>query len=369
MKETNEKEIQIMISDGESLYFKALLEAMYSPDSLKSLPISHIVRILGLADRYCCDLVIGKCLDQLTKTKIKSVNDLNMRHLAVIPFIRQGKFQEGVKKFRGKCTEWLLDMFTRLEKKLCHSYYQESFMQLNIFALKELLTAKDLEVQSENSVLSCILMWAAVHRPSTSVLERLLKLIDIHSLTSNYLCDIVTSKNEVLHDVPSFKDWFIKAVSYHSFSSSRKAVIPSLGRRRIVDHNRCMSFTTTLGRKNNDSLDEDCTHFHTNGSTLLCNGYLISYTISIRSDDGTVFFMLDVPQLEKDDEIFFEADYHFNLHCKSAKQAPLLTVKKHVVHSGLWKSRDSDFIGNILPENYQATITNPLYGKLKIFIH
>ncbi len=371
MKETKQEEIEINIQENESKVFKTLLISMYNQNVLDNFSISEIQIITEIADRYCCDFVTERCLCLMNELLNEDISSLNECMKVVCRLDGRGRFQKNVNKLREQCRKKLFKSFNPLGSKNPDS--QVCFIRLNQLTLKEVFHLQELEVDSENSVLSCIIIWATRNNPSALELEELLHLVDAENLSSNYLNDVITSHHPLLSFVPSYNEWFADALRYHSFPKMRRLSTKSetlIGR---VYSTRCESFVVKLKERQNDGMENLMQIYEFSDETLLCKGYLINFTIFF-AKDRNISMKLSVPNiLGVNNEIFFRADFSVSLHSGNLSErdvkVPLFFVKKNVLFTEIEQFEELIHLKRVSVERMQEGFSSGFYAMFRINIH
>ena len=117
MKETTQNTVHLCIETGEALMFRKLLKIMYSSDAVQELSPLELLKIVILADRYCCDLVVDKCIVEISKEKM-NVKDLNHAMEIVFFLKKRDVFKKHVHILEDNCLVILLETFSPLEQKI-----------------------------------------------------------------------------------------------------------------------------------------------------------------------------------------------------------------------------------------------------------
>ena len=330
MKETREREVEIHLREGESKIFEKLIQAIYDPNVLLILSREDLFSMLQISDQFCCDMVTNKCVQKLNEIEVNSVEACNQVLGSLIALQRTTALLTD--KLRGvplQCREYLLETFSPLEEKLSSPYVLKQFLELKFVSFQLLMSRKNLVVPTENSILAAVILWARHNNPSISMMEGLLKIIRYEQLSSNYIHDVITPFHPSFILVPSFSQWFLKAIKYHSFSEKRKlATSQTLPARRIsktVELRRLtleFSQETTIreGHCRVYNFKEDVIHFW--------NGYHCQFEFYFR-DDGHVFVKLLIPNI-RDSEIYFEAEVRFALYYQGSRLYSILDTAKTV---------------------------------------
>ncbi len=370
LKEKREREVKIVVGQGESILFKKFLEAMYSLDTLESVPTCEIFGVMRLSERYCCDLIIEKCLECLATVEVNTAEDLNHGLQAVSSLAERAKFQQSVNSLKKQWTEKLISVYSPLEEKFNTTF--EPFLVLNVFTLVEILSSPNLEVESENSVLSCIILWAEANKPNALMLEKLLKCVNIQCLSSNYLNDVITPKHHILSKTSYFCEWFVRALQYQSFPESRRD-------KKDADKYQRMYVNPGINRKfltlrlTSDQAKSETGYawrLYNKSDYFICKGYIFAFQVGISGSNAALRLYFH-SLIGVDDEVFLSANFKFILDSsKSVKELkpespPLLFMDKKLMFTSREETGKFITLGNI-PANRMKEVYKELYAHLRI---
>ena len=309
MKETREKEVKVQVRQGQGQLFKKLIQCVYDPETINKLRLKDLVSIVELSDQYCCDLVMGKCVEKLNRLEITGTETCN--EVMEITHLMPETFQAKTKATLRKCRYYLLKTFSPLEKSLANNSSFSQFQNLNFHSLEELLSSSDLIVQSENSVVSCVIRWCETNNSTPEMVQKLLEIIHFDHLTANFLHDVITRNHPVLSQAPDFKEWYLNTLTFHSFPKKRKQSSSNLSPARRTQSLNVKEFE--LKYSHNDTFKGKVYKVYTGEHDFdLCDGYHFKFEFYFR-EDCRVFMRLIIPNLRAD-EVFFEIKLKLRLY-------------------------------------------------------
>lgn len=246
------------------------------------------------------------------------------------------------------------------------------FCHLSLLSFLALLSSPELEVESENSVLACILMWLKYNNTNAVTIQKLMSLVHKEGLCSNFLADVVTSNHPILSRMPTFSAWFIDALRYQSFQNARKT---SLGKktsfRKVLNSNITRFFVCQLKKTEDFKESGRCFKIYTmDKSVFLSNGYFIKMLIYF-GQDGDVFLKMFIPNLlgEKG-EIFLKGDFWLSMHLGDASlresevQPQFLFVQKNILSTTVEEAQQLIHLKRVPMDKIHNT--NSVYAKLRI---
>lgn len=218
LKESHLKEVHLKIPKSEEAAHLHLIGAMYSLDILNNRPVSELIQILVLADKYDAKFVFRKC-KYVLKTKVESVklceeiyNVVKVEHRMV-----------NVEDLIDTIQNFLAKEFQPLDEK----WESSSFENLSEPFLTLLLGSDKLIVSCEDVVFHALMHWIKNNaifakdaskdvpklEPELLSASRLLSVVRFELLTTTYLLSVV-QHHPIAKQMANFNECYLKAVHY-----------------------------------------------------------------------------------------------------------------------------------------------------------
>lgn len=184
MKETEEKEIHMKISESEEKAHLILVEAMYRKDVLDDKTVDELLSVLELANKYNLKFVFNKCKRALqTKPATFEISTKIMQVIKV--------------KHNMTNVEDLLQHIERVfVEEFCpldNNWQSDKFIDLPEPCLKYVLSSDHLIVQSENTVFQALMFWMEQNEVDPADLDEansLLTVVRFQLVTIDYLYNV-----------------------------------------------------------------------------------------------------------------------------------------------------------------------------------
>ena len=218
MKETEEKEIHMKISESEEKAHLILIEAVYRNDVLDDKTVDELLAVLELANKYNLSLVFNKCKCVLQKmpatleisTKIMKV--VKVKHnMADVEDLLEHAEPAFVEQFCPLDNNWQSDKFTSLSEP----------------CLKYVLNSDHLIDQSENTVFNALMYWMEQNKVDPANLEEtndLVNVVRFQLVTVDYLCNVIR-EHSIASKMPNFSELYHNALMYLAMPSEQKKLL------------------------------------------------------------------------------------------------------------------------------------------------
>ncbi|XP_028401277.1 kelch-like protein 4 [Dendronephthya gigantea] len=215
MKETQDTEVHIKITQSQEKAHLILIEAMYRSDVLNDKTVDVLLAILELADKYDVKFVFKKC--KYVLQKIATTFELSTQIMHVIKVKHD---MDDVEDLAATLQSVLAEEFSPLDEK----WEDKKFVDLSEPSLKYLLSSDDLIVQSENTVFHALMYWMEENEVDPAGMQEtndLLAVVRFKLVTIDYLYNVINN-HPIASKMPSFTELYLSGMTYHAIPAEQK---------------------------------------------------------------------------------------------------------------------------------------------------
>ena len=217
MKECNEKEVHIKISESEEDAHLTITEAIYHGDVLNDKTVDEVLAVLELADKYELQLIFKRC-KHILKDKNKTYPfEISLKILHVIKVKHD---MDNVEDLLAILKPVLVQEFCPLDE----NWESVKFTNLEEPCLKYVLSSNELIVQSENTVFHALMYWMEQNVIDPGGLKEtndLLAVVRFKLVTVDYLYNVVRN-HPIATRMPYFNEFYYDGLTYHALPSQQK---------------------------------------------------------------------------------------------------------------------------------------------------
>jgi hypothetical protein len=290
MKENQEKEVHLKISESEENAHLILVEAMYRDDVLGDKTADELLAVLELANKYDLKFVFKKC---------KYILQTNP-----IPFELSTKIMHVIKvKHDMNDVEDLLEILQPVLVKefspLDENWQSDKFTSLSEVCLEYVLGSDNLIVASENTVFHALMYWIEQNEVDPASLEEtndLLAVVRSKLITIDYLYNVVKN-HPIASKMPKFSEFYHGGLAYHALPSEQKKLFQEKPVTRKEAEGPIIQHTFVVKEVDFESVVANGSEL--NSETFWACGYQISVGIKPSSNDMLYPYMI-VHNLEKE---------------------------------------------------------------------
>ena len=218
MKESNDKMFVLKVPDGYGKYLELLIASFYDQSVFEMLKeVEDVLKVLDMAERYCCLSFIEDGLFMLSKMKYESIEccnmtlDRNSRFKSILHPISK----EAVKdmcEVEKSCLMFLAEAVTPLE---CH---WDQIINLSYYSLLLILRFGSEIAFSEDTVISFAYGWLLKMDHKPGMVKGIVECFRYPYASKTFLCERLSGNDEIFSKWSGYAEWLLNAVSYHVFS-------------------------------------------------------------------------------------------------------------------------------------------------------
>ena len=218
MKESNDKMFVLKVPDGYGKYLELLIASFYDQSVLETLKeVEDVLKVLDMAERYCCLSFIEEGLFVLSKMKFERIECCNLildrnSHFKSILYPISKEEVKDMCEVEKSCLMFLAEAVTPLE---CH---WDEIMNLSYDSLLLILRFGSEIAFSENTVISSGYSWFLGMDLTPGMVKGIVECFRYPYVSKLFLCERLSVNNEIFSKWPGYAEWLLNAVSYHVFS-------------------------------------------------------------------------------------------------------------------------------------------------------
>ena len=286
MKETEEKEIHMKISESEEKAHLILTEAMYRNDVLSDKTTDELLSVLELANKYNMKFVFNKCKRAL-QTK-PATFEISSKIMQVIKVKHNMTNVEDLLKY-------IEGVFVGEFCPLDNNWQSDKFTDLSEPCLKYVLSSDHLIVQSENTVFQALMHWMEQNEVDPVNLDKandLLTVVRFQLVTIDYLYNVIR-EHPIASKMPNFSDLYHKALLYHAMPSEQRKMLekrPVL--RKYVEKGEIIQYTFDIKKEDFETVMASGRELHS--KRFWACGYQMSVGITPCSSENAYLMVHNV---------------------------------------------------------------------------
>ena len=215
MKENQEKEVHVKVSECEENAYLIFLEAMYCGDVLNDKTVDELLAVLELSNKYDVKFILKKCKYVLIKHVTTFEVSTQIMHV-----IKVKHDMSDVEELANTIGSVLAEQFSPLHK----NWESEKFINLSLPSLKYLLSSDDLIVQSENTVFQALMYWMEQNEIDPTTTSDLLNVVRFKLMMVDYLYNVVKD-HFIASKMPKYNELFLSATIYHALPAQQKKLL------------------------------------------------------------------------------------------------------------------------------------------------
>ena len=220
MKECNEKEVHMKISESEEDAHLIITEAIYHGDVLNDKTVDEILAVLELADKYELQLIFKRCKHILKNEHKTHPFEISLKILHVIKVKHD---MDDVEDLLATLKPVLVQEFCPLDR----NWESDKFTSLEEPCLKYVLSSNELTVQSENTVFHALMYWMEQNEIDPGGLKEtndLLAVVRFKLVTVDYLYNVIRN-HPIATRMPQFSEFYYGGLTYHALPSEQKTLL------------------------------------------------------------------------------------------------------------------------------------------------
>ena len=218
MKESNDKMFILKVPDGYGKYLELLIASFYDESVLETLKeVEDVLKVLDMAERYCCLSFIEEGLFVLSKMKYERIECCNMTlnrnsHFKSILYPISKEEVKDMCEVEKSCLMFLAEEVTPLE---CHG---NQIMNLSYDSLLLILRFGSEIAFSEDTVISFAYDWLLKKDHTPGMVKGIVESFRYPYVSKTFLYERLSVNNEIFSKWSGYAEWLLNAVSYHLFS-------------------------------------------------------------------------------------------------------------------------------------------------------
>ena len=218
MKESNDKMFVLKVPDGYGKYLELLIASFYDQSVLETLKeVEDVIKVLDMAERYCCLSFLEEGLLVLSKMKYKRIECCNMTlnrnsHFKSIIYPISKEEVKDMCEVEKNCLMFLAEAVTPLE---CH---WDRIRNLSYDSLLLILRFGSEIAFSEDTVISFAYRWLLKMDHKPGMVKGIVECFRYPHVSKTFLCERLSVKDEIFSKWSDYAEWLLNAVSYHVFS-------------------------------------------------------------------------------------------------------------------------------------------------------
>jgi hypothetical protein len=218
MKENQDTEVHVKVSESEENAHLILLEAMYHDDVVNDRTVDELLAVLELANKYDLKFVFKKCKYVLQE------NATNFEiSTQIMDVIKVKHNMDDVQDLAATLQSVLVQELSPLDE----NWQSEKFSSLSEPSLKYLLSSDDLIVASENTVFHALMYWMEQNDIDPASLEEtndLLAVVRFKLVTIDYLYNVINN-HPIASKMPKFNELYLGGMTYHAIPAEQKELL------------------------------------------------------------------------------------------------------------------------------------------------
>ena len=215
MKENQEKEVHVKISESEENAHLILIEAMYRDDVLDDKTADEKLSVLELANKYQLKFVFEQCKYSLQTNPIPFEISTKIMHV-----IKVKHDMNDVEDLLEILQPILIKEFSPLDK----NWPSYKFTSLSELCLEYVLSSDNLSVQSENTVFHALMHWIEENEVDPEETNDLLSVVRFKLVTIDYLYNVI-GNHPIASKMPKFSEFYHGGLVYHALPSEQKKLL------------------------------------------------------------------------------------------------------------------------------------------------
>ena len=218
MKESNDKMFVLKVPDGYGKYLELLIASFYDQSVLETLKeVEDVLKVLDMAERYCCLSFIEEGLLVLSKIKYEGIECCNMilnrnSHFKSILYPISKEEVKDMCEVEKSCLMFLAEVVTPLE---CH---WEQIINLSYDSLLLILRFGSEIAFSEDTVISFAYDWLLEKDHTPGMVKGIVECFRYPYVSKSFLCERLSVNDQIFSKWSGYAEWLLNAVSYHVFS-------------------------------------------------------------------------------------------------------------------------------------------------------
>ena len=275
MKEAEQKEIHMKISESEEKAHLILIEAMYRNDVLDDKSVDELLAVLELANKYSLKFVFTKC-KYVLQTK-PATFEISTKVMQVI------KVKQNMTNV-DDLLEHLEPAFVEEFSPLDNNWQSDKFTDLSESCLKYVLSSDHLIVQSENTVFHALMYWIEQNEMDPANLGEvndLLSVVRFELVTIDYLYNVIR-EHPIASKMPNFSEFYNKGLIYHAMPSEQKKLLKERPVSRKTPEGKIFQYTFVVDKGYFEAVM--ATGSELNSETFWACGYQLSVGINPSSE-------------------------------------------------------------------------------------
>ena len=218
MKESYDKMFVLKVPDGYGKYLELLIASFYDQSVLETLKeVEDVLKVLDMAERYCCLSFIEEALFVLSKMKYERIECCNITlnrnsHFKSILYPISKEEVKDMCEVEKSCLMFLAEAVTPLE---CH---WDKIMNLSYDSLLLILRFGSEIAFSEDTVISFAYDWLLKMDHTAGMVKRIVECFRYPYVSKTFLCERLSVNDEIFSKWSGYAEWLLNAVSYHVFS-------------------------------------------------------------------------------------------------------------------------------------------------------
>ena len=275
MKENQEKEVHVKISESEENAHLILIEAMYRDDVLDDKTADEQLAVLELANKYELKFVFKRSKYSLQTNPIPF--ELSTKIVHVI------KVKHNMNDV-GDLVEFLQPVLVEEFSPLDENWQSDKFTSLSEPSLRYVLSSDNLIVASENTVFHALMYWMEQNEVDPASLEEtndLLAVVRYKLVTIDYLYNVIKN-HPIASKMPKFSELYYDGLTYHALPSEQKKLFEDKPVRRKGPEGTIIQHTFVVEKEDFETVVANGSEL--NSEMFWACGYQISVGINPSSN-------------------------------------------------------------------------------------
>ena len=289
MKENQDTEVHVKVSESEENAHLILLEAMYHDDVVNDRTVDELLAVLELANKYDLKFVFKKCKYVLQENA--TTFEISTQIMDVIKVKHN---MADVEDLAATLQSVLAQELSPLDE----NWQSEKFSSLSEPSLKYLLSSDDLIVASENTVFHALIHWMEQNDVDPVSLEEtngLLAVVRFKLVTIDYLYNVINN-HPIASKMPKFNELYLGGMTYHAIPAEQKKL---LERQPVVRKEPEGTIYHHVAVYKEQDFETETLTFKSSDEFWAC-GYKMSIALTYDSNYYNIFPQLSVHNLNKE---------------------------------------------------------------------
>ncbi|CAB4032369.1 BTB POZ domain-containing POB1 [Paramuricea clavata] len=337
MKENQEKQVHMKISELEENAHLVLIEAIYRDDVLGDKTADEQLAVLELASKYDLKFVFKKCKYILQTNPIPFEISTKIMHVINVKHNMNDV---------GDLVEILQPILVKEFSPLDENWQSDKFTSLSEVCLEYVLSSDDLIVASENTVFHALMYWMEQNDVDPASLEEtndLLAVVRYKLVAIDYLYNVIKN-HPIASKMPKFSEFYHGGLTYHALPSEQKKLFQEKPVTRKKPEGPIIQHTFVVEEEDFKTAVENGSEL--NSEKFWACGYRISVGIQPSSNDILYPYMI----------------VH-NLNRESYVPLKFTFLKERETQINYCPWKEKAFKANSCRENYLRSFTRGYFGN------